>query len=55
MVKIKIDHQTTSVFVKAPGTILDPYHATMQANIDSINDKITVEFYDVIDEAAFSL
>lgn len=55
MIKIKIDHQSTSCFVKVPDIIQDPVHATIQANIDSINDKICVEFYDVIKEDGFDI
>jgi hypothetical protein len=55
MIKIKVDAQMTTVFVEAPFKILDLRHSKMHANIDSINDKIAVEFYDVIDERAFDL
>jgi hypothetical protein len=55
MIKIKVDAQMTTVFVEAPFKILDLRHSKMHANIDSINDKIAVEFYDVTDERAFDL
>jgi hypothetical protein len=54
MIKIKVDAQMTSIFVQAPFKILDVLHSKMFANIDSINDKIVVEFYDVIEESAFN-
>jgi hypothetical protein len=55
MIKIKVDAQMTQIFVQAPFKILDVLHSKMFANIDSINDKIVVEFYDVIEEAAFDV
>lgn len=38
----------------APNRIIDLAHSKMNTNIDSINDKVTVEFYDVLKEEAFN-
>ena len=53
MVKLKIASESTCIFVGAPNKILDLSHAKMFSNIDSINDKVTVEFFDVLKEEAF--
>ena len=53
MVKLKIGTETNSIYVAAPGRILDIVHQKMTANIDSINDKVYLEFYDVLNEEAF--
>lgn len=50
MVRIKIGAESTSIFVAAPDRIVDKVHQRMAANIDSINDKVYVEFYDVLNE-----
>jgi len=33
--------------------VLDVMHQTVSANISSLNEKVYLEFYDVIDESAF--
>mgnify|MGYP003346602358 CR=1 FL=1 len=53
MIKIRVDKQSTCIFVKAPDQIIDMAHTAMNANIDSINDKVFVDFYDVLDEESF--
>ena len=53
MIKIKIGTESNSIFLAAPDRIMDPGHLKFTANIDSITDKVYVEFYDVIDESAF--
>lgn len=53
MIRIKIGSEANTIFVASPNRILDQVHQTMMANIDSINDKIYIEFYDVLDERAF--
>jgi hypothetical protein len=53
MLKIKIDNQMTKVFLEAPNNILDIQHSSVMGNIDSYYDKITIEFYDVINEQNF--
>jgi hypothetical protein len=53
MVKLRIGTETNCIFVGAPDRILDPYHEKMCANIDSINDKVYLEFFDVLDEQRF--
>ena len=53
MIRLKIGAETNAVFLGAPDRILDPLHQRMTANIDSINDKVYLEFYDVINETAF--
>lgn len=55
MVRIKIGAEHSSIFIASPNRILDPIHQKMAANIDSINDKVYVEFYDVLNENAFDL
>lgn len=55
MVRVKVGAEHTSVFIASPNRILDPIHQKMTANIDSINDKVYVEFYDVLNENAFDL
>ena len=50
MVRIKIGAEINTVFVASPNRILDQIHQRMTANIDSINDKVYVEFYDVLNE-----
>ena len=53
MLRIKIGTEVTSVFVSAPNVCRDEIHKKLTANIDSINDKVYVEFYDVLNEQAF--
>ena len=53
MVKIKIGTESSTIFVASPNRILDAIHQRMSGNIDSINDKVYVEFYDVVNEQAF--
>lgn len=53
MIRLKIATESTCIFVGAPNRILDLAHAKMFANIDSINDKVYVEFFDVLKEEAF--
>jgi len=53
MIRIKIGAESNTIFVASPNRILDQVHQSMTANIDSINDKIYVEFYDVLNEQAF--
>jgi hypothetical protein len=53
MVRIKIGSESNCIFIAAPDRILDPLHQRMTANIDSRNDKVYLEFYDVINETAF--
>jgi len=53
MIKIKIAAESNCIFVAAPNRILDVLHQSMNANIDSINDKVYLEFYDIIKETAF--
>ena len=55
MVRVKVGAEHTSIFIASPNRILDPIHSRMQANIDSINDKVYVEFYDVLNENAFDV
>ena len=50
MLRVKIGAEHNSVFVASPGRILDQIHQKMSSNIDSINDKVYVEFYDVLNE-----
>ena len=50
MLRIKIATEVNSIFVASPGRILDQIHQKMHSNIDSINDKVYVEFYDVLNE-----
>ena len=50
MVKIKIGTESSTIFVASPNRILDAIHQRMCGNIDSINDKVYVEFYDVVNE-----
>ena len=54
MLRVKIASESTSIFIAAPNRILDISHAKMCANIDSINDKVYIEFFDVINEDAFN-
>ena len=53
MIKLKIGTETNSIYVAAPGRIVDVIHQKMTANIDSINDKVYLEFYDILNEDAF--
>jgi hypothetical protein len=53
MVRMKIGTESNCIFIASPDRILDPLHQKMTANIDSRNDKIYLEFYDVINETAF--
>ena len=54
MVKLKIASESTCIFVGSPNKILGLSHTKMFANIDSIHDKVTVEFFDVLKEEAFN-
>ena len=58
MLKIKVGAESNQIFVGAPNQILrpDPGNLSSQkmtANVDSYFDKVYVEFYDVVNEAAF--
>ena len=53
MVRLRIGTESNSIFVAAPNKILDPLHEKMCANLDSINEKVYMEFFDVINEARF--
>ena len=53
MIRIKIGSEVNTIFVASPNRIIDMIHQRMVSNIDSINDKVYVEFYDVLDEQAF--
>lgn len=53
MIRIKIGSEVNTIFVASPNRIIDQIHSRMTANIDSINDKVYVEFYDVLNEQAF--
>ena len=53
MVRIKIGAETCTIYVASPNRILEKALPVMTANIDSINDKIYIEFYDVLNESAF--
>lgn len=53
MVKIRVAQQMTCIYVSAPDRILNMTHSKMHANIDSINDKVFIEFFDVLKEEAF--
>lgn len=53
MLKIKVGAESNCIFVGAPNRIIDPLHQRMQSNIDSANDKVYLEFYDVLNESAF--
>ena len=55
MIKIKIASESNCIFVSAPNRILDVLNQSMTANIDSINDKVYLELYDIINEAAFDV
>lgn len=55
MLKIKIATEMNTIYVATPNRILDVRHTKMCANIDSVNDYVTVEFYDVVNEQAFDL
>lgn len=50
MVKLRIGTENNCIFVGAPDRILDPLHEKMSSNIDSLNEKVYLEFYDVLDE-----
>ena len=50
MIRVKVAAESTCIFVGAPNRILDIAHSKMNANIDSINDKVYVEFFDVLKE-----
>ena len=54
MIKIRIGTESNCIFLGAPDRILDLHHQKMFANIDSINDKVYLEFYDVINETSFN-
>jgi hypothetical protein len=53
MLKLRIGTESNSIFLGAPDRILDPHHEKMCANIDSINDKVYLEFFDILDEQRF--
>lgn len=53
LMRMKVGTESTSIFVAAPDRVIDPHHHRFTANIESINDKVYIEFYDVIDESAF--
>lgn len=53
MLRIKIGSESTCIFLQAPSQVIDPHHHKFTANIESVSDKIYVEFYDVLDESAF--
>ena len=50
MIRIKIGTESNTIFVATPDRILDQVHKSMTANIDSINEKVYFEFYDVLNE-----
>jgi len=50
---MKVGTESNAIYVGSPNRILDVLHAKMSANIDSINDKVYLEFYDVLKEDAF--
>ena len=52
MLKIMLQTESTCVFVST-NKVLDVMHQTVSANISSLNEKVDLEFYDVIDESAF--
>ena len=52
MLKIMLQTESTCVFVST-NKVLDVMHQTVSANISSFNEKVYLEFYDVIDESAF--
>lgn len=54
MVKLRIGTENNCIFVGAPDRILDPLHEKMSSNIDSLNEKVYLEFYDVLDEQKFN-
>ena len=54
MIKIRIGTESNCIFLGAPDRILDLHHQKMFTNIDSINDKVYLEFYDVINETGFN-
>jgi len=54
MIRIKIGSESNSIFLGAPDRILDLMHQKMTANVDSVNEKVYLEFYDVINETAFN-
>ena len=54
MIRIKIGAESSTIFVASPNRILDQIHQVMTANIDSINDKVYIEFYDVLNEDGFN-
>jgi hypothetical protein len=53
MLKLKIGTESTSIFIASPNRPIDPSHHKFTANIESVTDKVYVEFYDVLDESAF--
>lgn len=54
MIKLRIGTESNCIFLGAPDRILDPHHEKMSANIDSINDKVYMEFFDILDEQKFN-
>ena len=54
MVRIKLGTESNTIFLKSPDVIKDIDHSTMIGNIDSIADKLYVEFYDVLNEDGFN-
>ena len=55
MLRIKAGSESNSIFLGAPDRILDPLYQKMTAKIDSISDKVYLEFYDVLEEQTFNL
>ncbi len=55
LIRIKIGSESNTIYVASPDRILDQIHETMTGNIDSINDKVYLEFYDVLNEQALDL
>lgn len=54
LLKIKTGTEYTEIVLDVENGVVTPYTQQMTANIDSINDKVYLEFYDIIDEQAFS-
>ena len=54
LLQIKVGTESTKIFLKAPDRSIDPGHEKFITNIESITDKVYVEFYDVIEEGAFN-
>jgi len=54
MLRIRVGTESNSIFLAAPDRILDPLHQVMHANVDSINEKVYIELFDVINENGFN-